>query len=64
MKRRSDRSVWDQSRYKITTAAGAGTGAIIGGLINDTRGTIIGAIASVGGAALYTYKIRDKYPVY
>ena len=55
-----DRSVWEQSRDKITTAAGAGGGAIIGGLIGGTKGAIIGAIAGGGGAALYTYKIREK----
>jgi len=55
-----DRSVWDQHRDKITTAAGAGGGAVIGGLIGGTKGAIIGAIAGGGGAALYTYKLRDK----
>jgi len=55
-----DRSVWERSRDKITTAAGAGVGAIIGGLIGGKKGALIGAIAGGGGAALYTYKIRDK----
>jgi hypothetical protein len=55
-----DRSVWERSRDKITTAIGAGAGATIGGLIGGKRGAIIGAIAGGGGAALYTYKIRDK----
>ena len=55
-----DRSVWDQHRDKITTAAGAGGGAVLGGLIGGTKGAIIGAIAGGGGAALYTYKVRDK----
>ena len=59
-----DRSVWDKSRDKITTAAGAGAGAAIGGLIGGKRGAIIGAIAGGGGAALYTYKIRDKQSGY
>jgi hypothetical protein len=54
-----DNSVWDRHRDKITTAAGAGGGAVIGGLIGGTKGAIIGAIAGGGGAALYTYKIRD-----
>lgn len=54
-----DRSVWDRHRDKITTAAGAGGGAVIGGLIGGTKGAIIGAIAGGGGAALYTYKIRN-----
>jgi len=54
-------SVWDTSRDKITTAVGAGSGAIIGGLFRGSKGAIIGAIAGGGAAALYTYKIRDKY---
>jgi hypothetical protein len=57
-------SVWDTSRDKITTTAGAGGGAIIGGLFGGSKGAIIGAIAGGGAAALYTYKIRDKYPQY
>ena len=59
-----NRSVWDRSRDKITTAVGAGAGAAIGGLIGGKRGAVIGAIAGGGGAALYTYKIRDKYRRY
>ena len=59
-----DRSVWQRSRDKITTAAGAGAGAVIGGMIGGKRGAIIGAIAGGGGAAIYTYKIRDKYRRY
>jgi hypothetical protein len=55
-----DRSVWDRHRDKITTAAGAGAGALIGGIVGGKKGAIIGAIAGGGGAALYTYKIRDK----
>lgn len=55
-----DRSVWDRHRDKITTAAGAGGGAVLGALIGGKKGAIIGAIAGGAGAALYTYKIRDK----
>lgn len=55
-----DRSVWDRHRDKITTAAGAGGGALIGAAVGGKKGAIIGAIAGGGGAALYTYKIRDK----
>ena len=54
-----DRSFWDEHRDKITTAAGAGAGAIIGGIVGGKKGAIIGAIAGGGGAALYTYGIRD-----
>lgn len=57
---RRDRSVWNRSRDKITTAAGAGGGALLGAMIGGKKGAIIGAIAGGGGAALYTYKLRDK----
>lgn len=53
-------SFWDDHRDKITTAAGAGGGAILGGLIGGKKGAIIGAITGGAGAAIYTYKIRDK----
>ncbi len=55
-----DRSVWDKHRDKITTAAGAGGGALLGAMIGGKKGAIIGAIAGGGGAALYTYKLRDR----
>jgi len=55
-----NRSVWDKHRDKITTAGGAGAGALVGGLFGGTKGAIIGAIAGGGGAALYTYKLRDR----
>jgi outer membrane lipoprotein SlyB len=55
-----DRSVWDRHRDKITTAAGAGGGALIGSMIGGKKGAIIGAIVGGGGAAIYTYGIRDK----
>ena len=55
-----DRSVWDKHRDKITTAGGAVGGAILGGLIGGKKGAVIGAIAGGGGAAVYTYKVRDK----
>lgn len=56
----ADRSVWDKHRDKITTAGGAVAGAVIGGLVGGKKGAIIGALAGGGGAALYTYKIRNK----
>jgi hypothetical protein len=56
-----DRSVWDQSRDKLTTAAGAGGGALLGAALGGKKGAIIGAIVGGGGAALYTYGIRDKH---
>jgi hypothetical protein len=55
-----DRSVWDEHRDKITTAGGAIGGAILGGLIGGKKGAVIGAITGGAGAAVYTYKIRDK----
>jgi hypothetical protein len=59
-----NRSVWEKHRDKITTAAGAGGGAAIGGMLGGKKGAIIGAIAGGAGAAIYTYKIRDKYRRY
>ena len=55
-----NRSVWDQHRDKITTAGGAVGGAILGGLIGGKKGAVIGAITGGAGAAIYTYKIRDR----
>jgi hypothetical protein len=54
------RSVWDKHRDKITTAGGAVGGAIIGGLIGGKKGAAIGAVTGGAGAAVYTYKIRNK----
>lgn len=59
-----NRSVWDQHRDKITTAGGAVAGALLGGLTGGKKGALIGAIAGGAGAALYTYKIRDKGRIY
>jgi hypothetical protein len=55
-----DRSTWDRSRDKITTAIGAGAGAAVGAITRGKRGAIIGAITGGGAAALYTYVLRDK----
>jgi hypothetical protein len=55
-----DRSFWEKHRDKITTAAGAGGGALLGAAVGGKKGAIIGAIAGGGGAAIYTYGIRDK----
>jgi hypothetical protein len=59
-----ERSVWDKHRDKITTTGGVIGGAILGGLIGGKKGAIIGAIAGGGGAAIYTYRVRDKYRRY
>jgi hypothetical protein len=55
-----NRTVWQEHRDKITTAGGAVGGAILGGLIGGKKGAVIGAITGGAGAAIYTYKIRDK----
>ena len=55
-----NRSVWDKHRDKITSAGGALGGALLGGLIGGKKGALIGAITGGAGAAVYTYKIRDK----
>ena len=55
-----DRSTWDRSRDKITTAIGAGTGAAVGAIVGGKRGAIMGAITGGGAAALYTYVLRDR----
>jgi hypothetical protein len=55
-----NRSRWQRSRDKITTAVGAGAGAVVGGLVGGKKGAIIGALAGGGGAALYTYKLRNR----
>lgn len=55
-----DRNIWNKHRDKITTAGGAVGGAVLGGLIGGKKGAIIGAITGGAGAAIYTYKIRDK----
>jgi hypothetical protein len=52
------RSFWQKHRDKLTTAAGVGAGALIGGVAGGKKGAAIGALAGGGGAAVYTYKIR------
>jgi len=59
-----NRSVWQEHRDKITTAGGALGGALLGGLIGGKKGAVIGAVTGGAGAAIYTYKIRDKYRRY
>ena len=55
-----DRSFWDRHRDKLTTGIGAGAGAVVGGVAGGKKGAAIGALLGAGGAALYTYKLRDK----
>jgi ABC-type sulfate transport system substrate-binding protein len=54
------RTFWQKHRDKLTTAAGAGAGALIGGIAGGKKGAGIGALAGGGGSALYTYKIRKR----
>lgn len=56
----NNRSFWDRHRDKLTTGIGAGAGAAVGAAVGGKKGAIIGAIVGGGGAALYTYGIRDK----
>ena len=58
------RSFWQKHRDKLTVAAGAGGGALIGGLLGGKKGAAIGALAGGGGSALYTYKLRKRSPRY
>jgi outer membrane lipoprotein SlyB len=58
------RTFWQKHRDKLTTAAGAGGGALLGGLIGGKKGAGIGAIAGGGGSALYTYKLRKRHRRY
>jgi len=55
-----DRGFWDEHRDKLTTGIGAGAGAVVGAAVGGKKGAILGAIIGGGGAALYTYGIRDK----
>jgi len=54
------RTFWQKHRDKLTLAMGTGGGALLGGLIGGKRGAGIGALAGLGGSALYTYKIRKR----
>ena len=54
-----DRSFWDRHRDKLTTGIGAGAGAAVGAAVGGKKGAILGAIIGGGGAAVYTYGIRD-----
>ena len=54
------RTFWQKHRDKLTMGIGTGGGALIGGLIGGKKGAGIGALAGLGGSALYTYKLRKR----
>lgn len=54
------RTFWQKHRDKLTLAMGTGGGAMIGGLAGGKKGAGIGALAGLGGSALYTYKLRNR----
>jgi len=54
------RTFWQKHRDKLTMAIGTGAGAALGGLIGGKKGAGIGALAGLGGSALYTYKLRRR----
>jgi hypothetical protein len=54
------RTFWQKHRDKLTLAMGTGGGAALGGLIGGKKGAGIGALAGLGGSALYTYKLRHR----
>ena len=58
------RTFWQKHRDKLTLAMGTGLGAAIGGIAGGKKGAGIGALAGLGGSALYTYKIRHRSPRY
>ena len=57
-------SIYQRHRNVINVGIGTAAGAILGGLIGGKKGAAIGALAGAGGGALYTYKIKPKYPRY
>ena len=56
------RTFWQKHRDKLTLAMGTGGGAMLGGLVGGKKGAGIGALAGLGGSALYTYKLRHRQP--
>ena len=59
-KHKHGRSFWQKHRDKLTTAGGAGAGALIGGIAGGKKGALVGAAVGGGGAAVYTYGIRKR----
>ena len=57
---RHGRSFWSKHRDKLTTAGGAGVGALVGAAAGGKKGAAVGALVGGGGAAVYTYGIRKR----
>src|ERR1044071_8119465 len=55
-----NRSFWDKHRDKLTTGIGAGAGTVLGSAFGGRKGAVIGTLLGGGGAALYTYKLRNN----
>ena len=53
-------SFYRRHRNVINLAIGTGGGALVGALFGGRRGAGIGALAGLGGSALYTYKLNPK----
>ena len=53
-------SFYHRHRNAMNMAIGTGAGLLLGGLIGGRRGAGIGALAGLGGSALYTYKVKPK----
>lgn len=58
--KKNGRTFWQKHRDKLTLAMGTGGGALVGGLVGGKKGAGIGALAGLGGSALYTYKLRNR----
>jgi hypothetical protein len=58
------RSFYQKHRDKINMGIGTVAGALLGGIIGGKKGAGIGALAGLGGGALYTYKIKPKNRTY
>jgi hypothetical protein len=55
------RSFWQKHRDKLTTAGGAGAGALIGGVAGGKKGALIGAAIGGGSAAIWDQVTRRQH---
>lgn len=58
------KNFYQKHRNVINMGIGTGAGAILGALIGGKKGAGIGALAGLGGSALYTYKLNPKTKKY